>query len=66
MAKTKFMKTEEGKRFNLSDFPNFSTTGSIRGMKKLYYGDNALLVKCGKYIYNVTSCPAIYNQARDY
>lgn len=44
----------------LSQFPNFHKSGSIRGMKKLYYGENVLLVKSGSYIYNVTLCPEIY------
>ncbi len=44
----------------LSQFPNFHKSGSIRGMKKLYYGENALLVKSGSYIYNVTLYPEIY------
>lgn len=33
-------------------------------MKKLYYGEDALLVRCGAYIYNVSSEPNIYYQAR--
>ncbi len=45
---------------DLSQFPNFSKTGSIKGMKKLYYGKDALLVKSGSYIYNVTQDPSIY------
>lgn len=32
-------------------------------MKKLYYGNDALLVRCGQYVYNVTNEPSIYNQA---
>lgn len=60
-VKTLYVKDKE--RFNLSNFPNFSVTGSIRGMKKLYYGKDALLVRCGSYIYNVTSAPEIYNYA---
>ena len=64
MAKTKRMTVEQGKRVGISEFPCFSVTGSIRGMKKLYYGKDALLVKCGSYIYNVTSRPEIYNQAK--
>lgn len=48
---------------NLSHFPNFSASGSVRGMKKLYYGKDALLVKCGGYIYNVSSQPDIYYKA---
>ena len=46
---------------DLSGFPNFSKTGPIRGMKKLYYGKDALLVKHGSYIYNVTQDPHIYH-----
>jgi hypothetical protein len=46
----------------VDDFPNFHKSGSIRGMKKLYYGKGALLVKCGNYIYNVSSDPQIYYQ----
>lgn len=42
------------------NFPNFDKSGSIRGMKKLYYGKDALLVRCGNYIYNVSSEPSIY------
>ena len=45
---------------DLSQFPNFSKTGSIKGMKKLYYGKDALLVKFGFYIYNVTQDFLIY------
>ena len=45
-------------------FPNFHKSGSIRGMKKQYYGVAALLVRCGSYIYNVTSEPNIYYNAK--
>jgi hypothetical protein len=48
----------------LKDFPNFHKSGSIKGMKKLYYGNDALLVRCGDYIYNVTSAPKIYSVAK--
>ena len=41
-------------------YSNFSSSGSIKGMKQKYYGKDALLVKCGNYIYNVTSTPVIY------
>lgn len=61
--RTKRMTQEQGRRCGISRFPNFHRTGSIRGMKKLCYGDDALLVRCGQYIYNVTSEPSIYNQA---
>ena len=42
-------------------FPNFHKSGSVRGMKKFYYGKDALLVRCGDYIYNVDF--ATYNMA---
>jgi hypothetical protein len=42
------------------NFPNFDKSGNIRGMKKLYYGKDALLVRCGGYIYNVSAEPSIY------
>lgn len=57
-VKTVYKKDEE--RLKLSEFPSFSVTGSIYGMKKLYYGMDALLVRCGSWIYNVTSEPEIY------
>lgn len=50
-------------QYNLSEYPNFHRTGSITGMKRLYYGKTALLVRCGSFIYNVTSNPDIYNAA---
>ncbi|MFS2832981.1 hypothetical protein [Bacteroides uniformis] len=61
--RTKRMTAEQGRGCGISRFPNFHRTGSIKGMKKFYYGNDALLVRCGQYIYNVTSEPSIYNQA---
>jgi hypothetical protein len=61
--RVKRMKVAEGRRLNIGQFPNFHRSGSIRGMKKLYYGEDCLLVRCGNYIYNVTSEPSIYNKA---
>ena len=57
------MSKEQGEICNISRFPNFHKSGSIRGMKRLYYGKNALLVKCGDYIYNVSTEPQIYFQS---
>ena len=53
MNKCKKMTLHEGMRYQLDKFPNFSVTGSIKGMKDKYYGKHALLVKCGSYIYKV-------------
>lgn len=47
------MNKEDKERYNLSQYPNFSATGSIYGMKKLYYGMDALLVRSGSWIYKV-------------
>lgn len=62
--RTRRMTREQGKRCGISRFPNFHRTGSIKGMKRMYYGRQALLVKCGEYIYNVSSEPDIYYQAK--
>lgn len=50
---------------DLSVFPNFSVTGSVSGMKKQYYGKGSMLLRKGKYIYNVTSQPEIYLEVYD-
>lgn len=60
MVKVKTLNVSEGKRVGISNFPNFHKSGSIRGMKEQFYGKDALLVRCGSYIYNVTSKPTIY------
>lgn len=60
--RTKYLPVSKGNRLNIGRFPNFHKSGSIIGMKKLYYGKNALLVRCGNWIYNVT--PEIYEMAR--
>ena len=61
--RVKRMTIEQGKRVRINRFPNFYITGSVRGMKPLYYGYDCLLVRCGNYIYNVTAQPQIYYQA---
>ena len=61
--RVKYLKVGLGEKFNIDQFPNFSATGSIRGMKDKFYGKDALLVKCGSWIYNVTSKPIIYEAA---
>lgn len=51
--RVKYMNKIQKKIYNLSQYPNFSATGSIRGMKELYYGKDALLVRSGGFIYHV-------------
>lgn len=58
--KTKTLYSQDAKKVGISRFPNFHKSGSISGMKRLYYGKNALLVRCGSWIYNVSSEPEIY------
>ena len=61
MPRVKYMNAEQKKHFNLPQYPNFSVTGSIYGMKKKYYGMDALLVRSGQFIYHVPL--EIYEQA---
>lgn len=44
----------------VENLPNFHKSGSVKGMKRLYYGRDALLVKCGNWIYNVSAMQDIY------
>jgi hypothetical protein len=60
MARVKYLPVAEGRSLNIENFPNFSASGCVKGMKEKYYGQDALLVKCGSYIYNVTERPEIY------
>ena len=64
--KVKYLKAEDGKRLNISQFPNFSVTGSVKGMKDKYYGRNALLVRCGSWIYYVGNLDHMNNQVMSY
>lgn len=58
----RYLKVKDGKRLNIEQYPNFHSSGSIKGMKKLYWGKDALLVRCGSYIYRVPA--KIYYEAR--
>ena len=58
--RVKTLSKSVGKSIGIERFPNFSVTGSITGMRKLYYGNDALLVRCGSWIYNVSKEPKIY------
>lgn len=58
--RVKYIYKADKERLHLSDYPNFSASGSIYGMKKRYYGMDSLLVRCGSWIYNVSRTPEIY------
>lgn len=61
MARVKYMTKDEAARYHLDDYPSFGPHGNVYGMKKKYYGKDALLVRSGAYVYHV---PAnIYAQA---
>ena len=64
--RTKTLYTRDAEKAGISRFPNFHRTGNITGMKQLYYGKNALLVRCGSQIYNVSSEPEIYYNMAHY
>ena len=51
--RVKYLKVSDGKRLGVAVYPSFHESGSIAGMKKQFYGEDALLVKCGSYIYSV-------------
>ena len=48
IMKVKYMTVYEGQQYNLSQYPNFHKSGSVRGMKKQFYGKDALIVRSGK------------------
>jgi len=56
---TKKLSKEEVNKLNINRL-HLHKSGSISGMKKLYYSKDALLVRCGNWIYNVSSEPEIY------
>lgn len=37
----------------LKNFPSTGRNGNIQGMRKLYWGQDAYIVKCGAYAYKV-------------
>lgn len=59
--RVKYMNKKLAQKYNLSQYPNFSARGSVYGMKKKYYGNDALLVRSGSYIYKVPAF--VYNAA---
>lgn len=62
--RVKYMDAKTAQRIGLSRFPSFGPYGNVTGMRKKFYGTNALLVRSGAYVYNVTSEPEIYEMAK--
>lgn len=61
MSRIKYLSATRGQKVHIEQYPNFHKSGSIKGMKEKYYGKNAMLVRCGDYIYNVPQ--RIYDMA---
>lgn len=61
MSRVKYLSVTRGQKVHIEQYPNFHKSGSIKGMKEKYYGKNAMLVRCGDYIYNVPQ--RIYDMA---
>jgi len=64
MARCKYLSKKHPQAGGLGQCASFSASGSIAGMKKLYYGKDALLVRSGNVIYNVTPFPHLYHLAK--
>lgn len=61
MSRIKYLSVTKGQKVHIEQYSNFHKSGSIKGMKEKYYGKNAMLVRCGNYIYNVPQ--RIYDMA---
>lgn len=60
--KYKELPAGQSDKLNLDRFPNFHRSGSVKVMRKKYYGKDALLLRCGNYIYNCSSEPEFFNK----
>lgn len=56
----RYIEVSKREHLHLDDYPSFHASGSISGMRKKFYGDEALLVRCGSYIYNVSKNSKLY------
>lgn len=53
MARMKYLYKKDADMMDMSRFPSFHASGSVKGMKDKFFGKDALLVKSGEWIYNV-------------
>lgn len=51
--KIKYVKSSEYNRLELAKFPSAGPNANITGMRNLYWGKHAYIIKCGAYIYKV-------------
>ena len=62
-GKTKYIFVDTAERFKLGDkFPSAGPRPNITGMRNNYWGEHALIIKAGIYIYNLTSDPELFNR----
>ena len=54
MSKYKYVPSNEHNYNILKDFPSAGPHANVAGMRKLYWGKDAYIIKCGQYIYKVT------------
>lgn len=63
MKRTRYMSVHHPKARALEDCPSAGPRPSVLGMKQLYWGMDALCVRSGQYVYNVTRRPDLYEAA---
>jgi len=56
----KYVSTKHPKSRVLSNYPNAGPYPNIKGMRNLYWGKDALVVKSGAYAYNLSSNPNFF------
>lgn len=59
--RVKFLHPTKAEQLQLQQFPRVASIGRVYELKR---DETALWVRAGRYIYNVTAQPAIYEQAR--
>ena len=53
MKKYKYVPSTPHNESILQEYPNAGPYPNITGMRKLYWGADALVIRCGAYAYNV-------------
>ena len=53
MQKYKYVIATPHNKSILGKYPNAGPNPNITGMRKLYWGTDALIIRCGAYAYNV-------------
>jgi hypothetical protein len=63
MAVVRYLKIRLAKRLNIEDCPSIPMTSSVRDAKRCFWGADALLVRSGLRVFNVSAKPEIYEVA---